>query len=259
MMGRRIDKRFLIAGAWLLPSGVLIAACGGTGDTGSTPTAICAPTVVAPGGGSTGCPGYADPSHCPPFTTGGPYSISGVVTLRTASGTVGVAGTHVGGYVFTNSGNGYRTATVLTDSVGRYQLPNLPDGRVVLWGGASRPDYQPCAAIAVVNGANATADVVLVDSAVARSMTPADSPMLSGLVYRTTSAGREPVSGAYVDFEYFPDLVTATTVTDAQGRYSLCRLPLGGTHTVWFVADGVMVERQINITGDQVLDVVLTP
>jgi hypothetical protein len=49
-------------------------------------------------------------------------------------------------------------------------------------------------------------------------------------------------------------VIATTTITDAQGRYSLCRLPLGrGGLDVWL--NGVSLGGAVvNINGDAVLD-----
>jgi hypothetical protein len=198
------------------------------------------------------CPGYVDQTHCPPFATGGSYSLSGVVTLRTAKGTAPLANTGIGAYVITASGTSYGLAPVTTDADGRYEFSNIPSGHVVL--GASAPRaYQACAAVATVNGANNMMNFELVDSAVTRLEAVADSPTLSGTVYRSTNAGRQPVAGAVIEFEYSP-VIAATTTTDALGRYSLCHLPTGrGGVEIWL--NGVSVGGSVvTITGDQVLN-----
>jgi hypothetical protein len=235
----------------------LIAACGASGDVGRGPTDVGSPPRVSPGGETPsgpqpGCPGYVDQSHCPPFATGGPYSVSGVLALRTASGTAPLANTGLGAYVIMSNGNGYGMAPVITDADGRYQFSNVPNGQVFLFGGAPHA-YQPCVAIATVSGANGEKDIELVDSAVTRPVTAADSPILSGIVYRSTDAGRQPVAGAAIEFEYSGPIV-AQTITDAQGRYSLCGLPTGrGGLDVWL--NGFAVAGSVvYISGDQVLD-----
>jgi hypothetical protein len=225
----------------------LISACGASSDVGRGPTDVGSPPGQTPGGPPSGC------TECPPSATGGPYSISGVLTLRTASGTAPLSGTPVGGFVITND-IAYPMGSV-TDSSGRYQFSNVPNGQVVLYvGGPPLHAYQPCAAVATVSGANAVQDIELVDSAVTRPETSADSPTLSGVVYRSTGAGRQPVAGVVIEFDY-SILIAATTITDAQGRYSLCHLPTGrGGVDLWlngFAVGGAV----LNISGDQVLDI----
>ena len=150
------------------------------------------------------------------------------------------------------NGSGYGMSPVTTDADGRYQFSNVPNGVVFL--GADVPHaYQPCPDIATVSGANAVKDIELLDSAVTRPQTAAYSPTLSGVIYRKTAMGKEPFAGVAVEYEYGPGPVTSTT-TDAQGRYSLCRLPLGrGGVNVWLNGrslGGVFVD----ITGNTVLD-----
>lgn len=257
MTSHWVEKRFPIRAERLLVFGAaLIAACGASGDVGRPPTDVDFPTGETPGGSPSGCPGYPNQTQCPP--TDGRYSISGVLTLRTTSGTVPLAGTAVGGFVIMTNGNYYgNMAPVITDADGRYQFSNVPNGFVIL-GAAAPHAYQPCAAVATVSGANSVQDLELVDSAATRPPTAADSPTLSGVVYRSTGAGRELVAGAAIEFEFPPEVIVLQTITDAEGRYSLCHLPAGrGALNVWL--DGLPVAGSIvYISGDQVLDFDLT-
>ena len=255
------EKRCAIKGEWLLVvAAALVASCGAPGDIGGrAPTEIGSPTGQTPGGQTTGggvrsCSGYIDPTRCPPFATGGPFSLSGIVTLRTASGAAPLANARVSGFAIKTTGEGYGIAPVVTDANGRYEFSNVPGGVVVLYPGAPHA-YQPCADVATVSGTNSVKDLELVDSAVTRPSTAANSPILSGVVYRKTAAGKQPLAGAAIEYEYGPVPVTATT-TDAQGRYSLCQLPAGrGGLNVWL--NGVSLFGVfVDITGDEVLDLV---
>jgi hypothetical protein len=251
MTSHRVEKRFAIRAEWLLVFGAaLIVACGACGDVGRPPTDVDFPTGETPGGSPSGCQ-----TQCPPIPTDGRYSISGVLTLRATSGTVPLAG-GVGAFVVMANGTGYGLAPVSTDADGRYQFLNVPSGTVVLRGDGPH-FYQPCAAIATVSGANSVKDVEISDSAATRPETTADSPTLSGVVYRYTGGVRHPVAGVVIEFEY-PPVIAATTITDAQGRYSLCHLPTGrGGLDLWL--NGVAVGGSVvNISGDQVLDFDLT-
>ena len=99
MTSHRVEKRFPIRAEWLVVFGAaLIAACGASGDVGGAPTDVGAPPGETPGGSPSGCQ-----THCPPSPTGGLCSISGVLTLRTTSGTVPLAG-GVGAYVMMTNG-----------------------------------------------------------------------------------------------------------------------------------------------------------
>lgn len=236
MTSHSVEKRIPIRAEWLLALGAaLVAACRAPGDFGRAPTEISSPTGQTPGGGG-----------------GGSYSVSGVLTLRTTSGTAPLANAGVGGYVIMTNGQSYGMAPVSTDAAGRYAFSNVPNGVVVLIGDAPHA-YQPCAAVATVSGANGVKDFEIVDSAAMRQDTPTDSPTLSGVVYRKAGAEKQPVAGAVIEFEY-PPVIAAWTITDAQGRYSLCHLPAGrGGLDVWLngVSLGGIV---VNIIGDDVLD-----
>ena len=243
MSSHGVEKQFRIATTWLLELGVaVVAACAAPGDVSRAPTDV-------------GPPKQEPPGESPPVATGESYSVSGVLTLRTTSGAAPLAGATVGAFVILTNGRGYGLGPATTDADGRYQL-YAPNGHVVLVAGAPH-SYQPCAAIATVNGANSVTDIELVDSALTRPATTTDSPTLSGVVYRMTVAGRQPVAGAIIEFEY-PPVIAATTITDAQGRYSLCQLPTGrGGVDIWL--DGVALGGAVvYINGDQVLDFPVT-
>ena len=244
MTSHGVEKQFPIGATWLLEFGLaVVAACAAPGDVSRAPTDVGPPTREPPG-------------TSPPGATGGSYSLSGVLTLRTTSGAAPLAGATVGAFLIMTNGTSYGLAPVTTDADGRYQL-SVPSGHVVFWAGAPH-SYQPCAAIATVNGANSVKDIELVDSAVTRPETTTDSPTLSGVVYRTTVEGRQPVAGAIIEFEY-PPVVATTTTTDAEGRYSLCQLPTGrGGVDIWL--NGVALGGSVvYINGDQVLDFAVTP
>jgi len=240
MTSHGTNKRFPIRAAWLLVLGAaLIAACGMPGDNSRAPTETSSPTGQTPGGQI-------------PVANGGSYTLSGVLTLRTTSGTRPLANVGVSGFLVRTNDISHGIGTVTTDADGRYQFSNVPSGVVVLYAGAPHA-YMPCAAIGTVVSANGVKDIELVDSAATRPTTTADSPTLSGVVYRKTAAGKEPLAGAVIEFEYSPVPALQTT-TDAQGRYSLCQLPAGrGGVDVWL--NGVNLGGAVvNISGDAVLD-----
>jgi hypothetical protein len=238
MTSNEPEKRFPVRAAWLLVLGAaLAAACGVPGDVDHAPT-----DVTSPGGQTTG-------GKTP---TGGVYSLSGVLTLRTTSGTTRLANTAVSGYLIKTSGDSYGIAPVVTDADGRYEFSNVPSGLVILYAGAPHASL-PCAAIGTVNGANGVKDLELVDSAVTRPATPTDSPTLSGVVYRKTAGGRQPVAGAVIEYEY-PPVIATTATTDAQGRYSLCQLPAGRGGLEECLNGFSLGGFVVNISGDAVLD-----
>ena len=233
------ERRFQIRAQWLLALGAtLVAACAAPRDGGPAITGVTPPTGQPPDG----------------TATRGAYTVSGVLTLRTTSGTAPLAYKTVSGFLILPSGYSYTLAPVVTDADGRYQFSNLPNGAVVLRGVAPRT-YQPCPAIARVSGAKGVKDVELVDSAATGSEVSKDSPTLSGVVYRKTSAGRQPVRGAIIEFERSIE-VTATTFTDGEGRYSLCQLPIGRAGLDVWLNGGHLTGALVDITGDDVLDLV---
>ena len=171
------------------------------------------------------CPGYVGPGGCPPFPTGGVNTISGTVTERTASGSRRAAGASVWAWVQLPNGNGYASG-VDANADGVFTLQNLPDALIVLDARSQFYD-QPCASIVNLRSATATANLEIVPSTKPVVEDAPSAPGITGVVYEHTPAGRQPLAGATVFFEFLFEIVAATTTTDENGRYSLCSLPTG--------------------------------
>jgi hypothetical protein len=178
------------------------------------PTRTEAPTVV------TG----------PPPVVAGPYTVAGVVS----EGDRAVDGANVSAWIDQgNSGYSYMWARgpLLTDAAGRYQLIGLP-AQAKVWLQTWKNGYvQQCAAPQVTVAGDTRVDVQLVSRATL-SATSAQSPAagfrsVSGVIYEMTAAGKQPVAGAFVDFEPIMDFPAAITYSDAAGRYLLCGVPDG--------------------------------
>ena len=237
---------------------VVIAACtvvdAPTGFPGSWGTIGDPGSNGGAGKPNTPCPAYVNPQQCPPFPTGGPYSIGGTVIQWTNGKAAPLAGARVWGFVTMTNGNGYAMAPAVSDSAGHYTMQLVPNGTVVLVAG-----NQPCVSAVTVANANTTMDIEVLTSGT-RPVSPTDSPTLSGIVYENSPTGRRPVAGALVMFEYLMDFVSATTTTDAQGHYSLCRMPIGGQRDLFVVADGkTLADVVVTVSGDQVLDIEVKP
>jgi hypothetical protein len=102
------------------------------------------------------------------------------------------------------------------------------------WIGASKAGYvQQCAAPQVTVLGDTRVDVQLVSKANLSAST-AQAPVaglraVSGVIFEVTGAGKQPVAGAYVDFDPIGDYPMASTFSDAAGRYLLCGVPEGQT------------------------------
>ena len=71
-------------------------------------------------------------------------------------------------------------------------------------------------------------DLALVSKANLTASTTQSAPGLrsvSGTIVEMTSAGKQPVAGAFVDWEPLEDFPAAVTYSDGAGRFALCGLP----------------------------------
>jgi hypothetical protein len=193
---------------------VLAAACNKgplSPPTAPTQTAVAAPLPI---GG--------------PVVLTGPYTVSGVV----AEGARAIEGANISAWIDQGrSGYSYMWAhgPLLTDAAGRFRLTNLPAG-VSVWLQTWKDGYvQQCAAPQVVLQADTTVDVQLVSKAnlsASTAQTPgAGFRSVSGIVFEIKGTGKQPVAGAFVDFEPIGDFPAAITFSDAAGRFLLCGLP----------------------------------
>jgi hypothetical protein len=194
---------------------LLLAACGNGASLPGAPTA--APGVM-------GGPAPV-----------GPYVVTGAVT--DANGPI--AGANVNAWVSTpgiSYSYMYAHGPLLTDGAGRYRMTDLPDG-AHLWFQVYKADYvQQCAApLATIQG-DLTMDLALVATASltasATQAAPTGLRWVSGTIVEVTPAGKQPVAGAFVDFEPLEDLNVANTRSDAAGRFALCGLPQNDSITL---------------------------
>ena len=162
--------------------------------------------------------------HCPPFPTGGPSSLSGRVIDITESVAQSMQGRRVSAWVQMPNA-GYAVMSTPIDANGRYTFPSLPANALVsLYAGGNGFD-QPCATMIQVTGTAASLDVEVVAKWKPNFVSAPQPKALTGVVYLVTPTERVPLKNATVFFESFFETVVATTTTDDQGRYSLCRLP----------------------------------
>ena len=155
-------------------------------------------------------------------------NVSGTVWIHDASGVRPYAGASMFAWVEMNRSQGPMGRAV-TDSDGRYLF--RPQTGSVLRIFANYPEYQPCAVTLDVSG-DLTHDVHIVsnrDQLGARlpQALLSQSPTLSGVVFEITPEGRRVLSDVHVMFDFTggaAEVVTASTLTDSDGRYVLCGL-----------------------------------
>jgi len=201
-----------------------LAAIVGSACGGSSPTV---PGTPAQGGQATATPAPA-PSPGPPPIQSGPYSVSGTLTEDARP----IGGANVSAWINQgSSGYSYMWAhgPLLTDAAGRYRLTGLPAG-VGVWLQVWKAGYvQQCAAQQVTLQGDTTIDALLVSKENITASEPRSAPqgmrVLSGPIVEMTAGGKQPVTGAFVDFEPIMDFPAAITYSDQAGRFALCGLP----------------------------------
>jgi len=174
---------------------------------------------------TTSTPGVFGPTPIPVIS--GPYTISGVAAESGRS----IVGANVNAWV--NQGNfGYAYVYVhgalVTDGGGRYRMTGLPAG-VSVWLQVYKDGYvQQCAAAPVTVQGDMAMDLALVSKANLTASPTQSAPgfrSVSGTIVEMTSAGKQPVAGAFVDWEPLEDFPAAVTYSDGAGRFALCGLP----------------------------------
>jgi hypothetical protein len=158
-----------------------------------------------------------------PTAPGGGSGISGVVFERTVDGPRPYPNAIVYAWVEVGApGNfGYSAGGTRTDAQGRFTW-TLPAGTITLstWTGTH---YQPCFKIISYDGGTTTANIELVPQG--NPITTQNDPVVvQGLVYETTSSGRQPIAFATLYVDRFDDHNVAWTTTDAYGHYKFCAL-----------------------------------
>ena len=152
---------------------------------------------------------------------------------------------------------GGRVRNVSSDAEGRYMVSDLAPGTTIafaLTSGVVHPAQQCVASTTVTVGAENVLDVEL--GSAYPSARLSRSPIVSGLVFEVTAEGRQPVPKAriYYDWDCLDGAPEAGAITDANGRYELCRVPRGGCVGV-FSEDGRFASKSVDAQRDIVLDI----
>jgi hypothetical protein len=199
-----------------------------------------------------------------PLTPAGQNSstISGTVWLHTAEGVKPYADATLFGWVELGSA-GRTTGPVRLDANGRYSFAASSGAKVRMH--IAGFAYQPCAVTL-----SATGDVirdfrVVSDPLQLGASLPAEllaeTPRLSGTVFEVTADGRRPLKDVRVELDGLlgMGLVTATTLSDSDGRYVLCGLN-GETSTYVYASKAGYTLADlgtVRLGGDTTLDIEL--
>jgi hypothetical protein len=190
-------------------------------------------------------------------------TISGTVWVHGSSGMHPASGAILAGFVETDR-EGYAMGRLPVGADGRYQV-SVPGTAVrVRLKAVTATSYQPCG-VTVTPAQHVVQDIHIVsDSRLLGgnlpSQLPITGPVLSGIVYELTPDGRRPVPDARVELDglWGLGLVTATTLTDADGRYTLCGVAQLPGLTVYASKPGyALFEEWRDLIGRTTLDIEL--
>jgi hypothetical protein len=188
-------------------------------------------------------------------------TVAGSVWLRDQGGVKPYANVNVWGWVQTER-SGQRVGPVSSGPDGRYSFL-VPIGALLRVQVAAA--YQPCVTAVAVTG-NTNRDVqIIVDPGQLGAHLPSellgDTPTLSGMIFETTALGRQPVPDVRVELDMLGGLgdVSATTLTDSDGRYVLCGL--GGIESTYVYASkgGYLLSDvgTVHLNGNTIRDIEL--
>jgi hypothetical protein len=177
-----------------------------------------------------------DPQFAPTVPLAPPFAffsdrllrVSGNVFEYTGSGRRSIAGVRV----FASGGPGFVQREDITDLGGVFNFLNLPNQRISLMTDPDSRYYTPCPSGRLSLDLDSVIHVHVVSATTLTSGLPKDFPTggVWGRVYENTPSGREPVVGALVDVDFHrePHWRRATTLSDPEGRFSVCGpVPLG--------------------------------
>ena len=216
---------------------------------------ICVAVVVIAALAAIECTSPTAPTSAKTSAT---LSIAGTVLVHSADGIVPAAGALVWGWREDSvDGGGSTTGTITTNSQGRYLMnvgANILRVRVTA-ATSTGVSYQPCA-ITLTPTAGLTRDVhVITDIALLGAHLPdallAETPLLSGQVFETTSEGRRPLANVWLTLNglYGDDVILARTLTDSDGRFIFCDVPYAPSLFLWASKDGYEDFGRGNLEG----------
>jgi len=147
---------------------------------------------------------------------------------------------------------------VFTDSAGNYVFRAPVGSRFRIFFGWTSPAYQPCAVTLAVTG-DVRRDVAgVIDERQLGAGLPlqlrSQSPTLSGVVFDATSQEVRTLGGVRIDVDGTGsggDVLTASTLTDSDGRFVVCGLELDTATGISASKPGYRtVGKWVSLTGD---------
>jgi len=140
-------------------------------------------------------------------------------------------------------------------------MTGLPAG-VRVWFQVSKDGYvQQCGVAPVTLEGDLAMDLAIVSKANLTASTTQSAPgfrSVSGTIVEMTSVGKQPVAGAFVDFEPLEDFPAAVTYSDGAGRFALCGLPQDETVLLGSNAPSGGRATYVNIPPGQTAGVEIT-
>ena len=198
------------------------------------------------------------------------HTITGTITELGAQGQRPVEGARVYVYLYAPNRSGHWMSDV-TGADGRYELWGIFTNAIAVLN-ASKGDslvdwyWQPCAHKVTVTR-DMSVDIEIVPQSAGGAAANAAArrgpgPFLTGVVFGQSPDGtRAPIPNAMVSLDGDMAPFAGQTITDANGRYVLCGIPVGSHEFAATAAGGYDISknplRSIDIAGDMTLDVEL--
>lgn len=223
-----------------------------------SPSPSPSPASPTPSHRATPYPGLPGPTFL--ATPGVARTITGTITELGLQGQQPVAGARIDVYLYGSGGRSGHWMSDVTGADGRYELWGIFTNAIaVLY--ASKGNYlQPCVhQVTVTNDMSLDIEIVqrtagTEANAAARRGT---GPFLTGVVFEQLADGtRVPIPDAMVWIGGDMTPLGATTITDPDGRYLVCGVPLGSNEFA-VTATGFRQNptREIVVSADMTLDV----
>jgi hypothetical protein len=179
------------------------------------------------------CDGKVVGSGCEALPLRGDNVISGSVVARSRMQRWPVPNATISPWIQLDDGRAYTLPPIQADANGKYTLSSLPEGIVQLHATSNGLD-QPCGVVARSSKPGTTADIEMFASGETAINQESSVELIGTMVTMPDErSGRVvPLPGVRISLESPENFVMATSTSDADGNFDLCRLSLFGQRII---------------------------